>query len=418
VQRRLIKELTITWLSLSGRVFSIRRRLLPVIRDHLVILDSQFPQHSPAAFRNTEINEYFVRLHNVRSYAIYPMLPGKEAWFVHGYGVTEAAFNHNLEGYLEKYPQHAEKVRRLKKHRRYSFDLAYSFFLAETYVLLPFLEANNIPFVFVLYPGGAFGLDNDDSDAMLRRIFSSPVFRSAIVTQPLTQNYLLDNELCSADQITLIYGGFPSYRSDKVAVKQHFPADKPTLDVCFVAAKYSQSGVDKGYDLFIKVAEILATHSEKFRFHVVGNFTKEDIDVTQIDSRITFYGYQSPSFLLDLYSGMDISLSPNRPFQLWAGNFDGFPLNPDASFCGVSMFVSDELEMRGEYVHDRDVAIVSLNAEEIARDIIEYAARPSELYELGRNGMQMTQRLFDIDRQIEARLDVFARFTNLEFRLT
>ncbi|CAN5212871.1 glycosyltransferase [soil metagenome] len=391
-------------------------RSLPPVHDDIVVIDSQFPQRVPLAFRNTEINEYFRRVANVRSYAMYPMAPDAGAWFTHGYGTTAREYAQSRQGYLTFYPQNRRRIRRLMEHRRYRFNLAYTFFLAETYVALPFLEKNRTPFVFVLYPGGSFGLDNEASDRMLARVFASEFFREVIVTQQRTWDYLVGKGLCEPGRMSFVYGGFPAYRAEQVHEKLRYPEDKPTLDVCFVAAKYSERGVDKGYDLFIDAARRVAKQEPSVHFHVVGGFTAGDIDVLDIADRLTFHGYQRPDYLLDFYSRMDAIVSPNRPGQLYPGNFDGFPLNPDAAFCGSAMFVSDELGLNLFYADGEEIVVIPLDGAQIAALLLRHLKQPEALYALAARGMATTQELFDIDLQVERRLDVFRKYATVRLR--
>src|SRR6185295_5830816 len=132
--------------------------------------------------------------------------------FSHSYGMSYKQFKENKRGYLRYYPYNASRIHYLHERRNYHIGLAYSFFLGETYVLLPFYEKHHIPFVFTLYPGGAFGLDHEQSDIMLRKLFQSPMFRGVIVTQKITEDYLLRTKLCPADKITYIYGGFIQFK--------------------------------------------------------------------------------------------------------------------------------------------------------------------------------------------------------------
>lgn len=390
------------------------RLLRKVIHGDFVIIDSQFPQKIPLGFRNTEINQYIKRVRNIDAYTMYPMLPDSEAWFQHGYGMTEEDFKENIEGYRTLYPYNVPKVHLLNKGMRYQFKLAYSFFLAETYTLLPFYEQHEIPFVFVLYPGGAFGLNFVQSNNMLRKIFKSKYFKGVIVTQRITEKYLVDNALCPTDQISYIYGGIVQFKKDEIKKKKQYIQDKKTFDICFVAAKYSNKGVDKGYDLFIAVAHKLATLYEDVRFHVVGGFTEEDIDISKIQTKITFYGYRPPDFFPDFYSQMEIFLAPNRPFELYEGNFDGFPLGIDAQYCGTAIFTADELNMNVEYSNEKDIIITSLDPNEITQKISYYYSNPEKLYELSLRGQEKCQELFDIDYQIEQRLKCFQQFVKLE----
>lgn len=379
------------------------------ISGELVVIDSQFPQKEPMGFRNIEVNEYLKRFSHIDAYAMYPMKPGPEAWFEHGYGIDFKVYQQNKKGYLNFYPQNAKRIHYLHKNRRYKFKLAYSFFLAETFTLLPFYEKHNIPFVFVLYPGGAFGLDNEASDNMLRRIFESPCFRKVIVSQRLTRDYLITKQLCDAGNIEYVYGGFVQFKPEDVKPKRYYNKHKDTFDLCFIASKYTEKGIDKGYDLFIESAKILAKKFPDMRFHVVGNFTEHDIDITDIQSKVIFYGYQKSDFFPNFYAGMDVMISPNRPHKLYEGNFDGFPLAVDAGYCGTAMFVSDELKMNDHFTNHKDIVIVPVDAKKIAQLVTRYYTNIEALYEISKRGMKASHKFFSIEQQLKGRIDLLSK---------
>ena len=385
----------------------LRSFLTKAVREDLVVIDHQFPQKEPFAFKNSEINEYFKKIPSFKSYTMFPMLPDDDAWFSHGYGIEYDDFLKNRHGYLQHYDQDKGRIKYIFPNKKYSFRLAYSYFLAETYVLLPFLEKNKIPFVFVLYPGGGFGLNNKKSDLMLTKIFKSKYFKGVITTQAITNDYLKVNNLCPQDKINYIYGGFVQFKKEDIKPKQIYKKSKKTFDICFVAAKYSDKGVDKGYDIFIETAKIISQMTDDVMFHVVGGFDSDDIDTSEIKDRIKFYGFQKPNFLIDFYSKMDISLAPSRPFKLFEGNFDGFPLGIDAGYCGTAIFVSDELKMNKYYKDLEDIVIINLDAKEISAKIMKYYNNPADLYKLSSMCQNKTQELFDIDLQIDERIKVF-----------
>lgn len=385
----------------------LRRFFSHMAIDDFVVIDHQFPQKDPFAFKNAEINEYFSKIPSFKSYTMHPMRPGPDAWFSHGYGISYREFLRNRKGYLKHYDQDKGRIKYLFPNRQYRFRLAYTYFLAETYVLLPFLENNRIPFVFVLYPGGGFGLNNNSSDAMLKKIFASEMFRGVITTQAVTDDYLVSKRLCDQSKIHHIYGGFVQFKKDAIKPKLKYKKSKQTFDICFVAARYSEKGVDKGYDLFIETAKKIRQMSDDVRFHVLGGFDESDIDVTDLKDRIHFYGYKKPEFLVDFYSKMDIFLAPSRPFQLFEGNFDGFPLGIDAGYCGVAIFVSDELKMNRHYTNGKDIVIIDLDVDKIVDKVMRYYNDPDALYELSSSCQIKTQELFDIDTQISSRVKVF-----------
>jgi glycosyltransferase involved in cell wall biosynthesis len=390
-----------------------RKLLKPENCPSLAIVDSLFPQKEPFAFRNVEINEYLSRISLAQSYTMPVTAPDKDAWFTHTYGVDRSIFNENCEGYLSYYPYNKQRLNYLDNKHRYSFGLAYSFFLGETYTLLPFYEKNKIPFTFVLYPGGCFGMNHAGSDKMLKKIFSSKQFRQVIVTQKIVYDYLIDNNLCDKTQVTYIYGGFVQFKKEDVKTKQKYKTDKRTFDICFVAAKYSDKGVDKGYDSFIAVAKKLSKKNDDIRFHVVGGFDQNDIDITDIKDKITFYGYKKPDYLVDFYPKMDIFLAQNRNGILYDGSFDGFPLGIDAGYCGVALFVGDPLHMNNQYKENEDIVIVDNDIEATVKKIFYYYQNLGKLYKLAEKGAHRTQVLFDIDHQIDQRIKVFQRFTTL-----
>lgn len=384
------------------------------VKGDFVLIDSMFPQKEPFGFRNAEANQYIDKIAGFKSYTMYTMFPEEGAPFGHSYGVSKSQFKENKKGYLEHHPLNGSHVQYLEEGRRYRFKLAYSFFLADTYTLLPFLEKNKIPFVFTLYPGGLFSVLSKESNDMLKRIFSSPYFRRVIVTQRITRDHLIKNSLCTADRIDYIYGGLVQFSKHQVKSKKFYPNDKKTFDICFVAAKYSPKGVDKGYDLFVAAAKKIAAQTEDVRFHIVGNFDENDIDVSSFRNKVTFYGFQKPSALLNFYRTMDVYISPNRPFKLYEGNFDGFPLGVDAGYCGTAMFVSDKLKMNDQFENEKDIVIVPLNAEKIATKVLEYYNDTERLYELSLKGMKKSQELFDVDYQVDRRIEVFEKIIDLK----
>lgn len=388
--------------------------LKKTVKGDFVIIDSMFPQKEPFGFRNAETNEYIKRIDGFQSFTMHTMFPEEGSPFGHSYGVSKEQFEENKAGYLEFYPENEKKIHYLESDRRYKFKLAYTFFLAETYTLLPFLEKHNIPFVFILYPGGLFSVLSKESNEMLERIFLSPCFRRVIVTQQLTRDHILKKKLCQKDNIDYIYGGIAQFSKKDVQSKKFYPKDKKTFDICFVAAKYSEKGVDKGYDLFIEAAKEISKRAPDVRFHVVGNFDENDIDVRSIKDKITFYGFKKPMFLLEFYKHMDVYISPNRPFKLYEGNFDGFPLGIDAGYCGTAMFVSDELKMNHHFTDGVDIVIIPLDALKIADKVIEYYSNREKLYEISYNCMKTSQKLFDIHHQINERIKVFNKIIDIQ----
>lgn len=384
----------------------IRRLLNREIKEEIIIIDSRFPRPIPLGFRNNEINEYFKRIPGFKSYAMYPMKPGQLAWFKHGYGVAKKEFSDNKKHYLKYYPENSKKVCYLDPKIKYKVKLAYVLFLAETYTLLPFLEKNKINFIFVLYPGGAFGLNNQSSDNMLKEIFRSKYFKKVITTKNVTYDYIIKKKLCPKSKISPM-NGILQFKQEEVLDRKYYSKDKETMDICFVGHKYSKRGIDKGYDLFIDSAKKLAKECKKIRFHVVGQFNDEDIDISEIRDKIKFYGLQKPDFLLKLYTNIDIFVSPNRPYVLYEGSFDGFPIGGDAGFCGVALFVTDPLKQNIYLNNKKEFIEIKADTSDIARKVKYYYERPEELIKLSKCGQKRMQKEFNMDEQLNMRIELF-----------
>ena len=73
--------------------------------------------------------------------------------------------------------------------------------------LMPYFEDLGLPFIFQLYPGGGFQIDQPESDQKLRRVVLSDYCRKVIVTQSLSRDYIIDRIGCDPAKIELIFGG-------------------------------------------------------------------------------------------------------------------------------------------------------------------------------------------------------------------
>jgi glycosyltransferase involved in cell wall biosynthesis len=294
----------------------------------------------------------------------------------------------------------------------YQADLAYVTFLFNINVFLEALERKRIPFVFTLYPGGAFALNSDEPDQMLQRVFKSLQFKKVIVTQKVTHDYLLDRNFCSPEQIEFIYGVVtPLPALTNGADKKYFGFDKDILDICFVAHKYMERGVDKGYDIFIEFAKKIVQHHENIRFHVVGSFTKDDIPIEGLDSKITFYGLQKPEWFDEFYLDKDIILSPNIPFKLAEGYFDGFPTASciDAGVRKVAMFCTDELQLNIKFTDGEDIVIIPSNIREIVDIVLHFYSNPAMLQKIAETGAKKIREIYSYENQIIPRIRILEK---------
>jgi len=287
-------------------------------------------------------------------------------------------------------------------------QLFYCVFINNIYKNLDWLTKFSIPFVFTLYPGGGFQVDDTKSDSMLQTVFSSPMFRKVIVTQNFTREYLLSKKFCKAESIEYIFGCVTPQNSIErnLTDKKTYLINKSTFDICFCASKYTPRGEDKGYDVFIDVANRITDRYTFIRFHVIGGFAEGDIDTSKIKDKIQFYGYQNFENLGKIFNNMDVIVSPNKPFILGKGAFDGFPLGTvvEAALNGVVAIVSDGLNQNTDFIDGEEILIIKSNSYELEEKIMSLADHPERLYSLQKKGMDKFRKLYSTKAQMEPRI--------------
>jgi glycosyltransferase involved in cell wall biosynthesis len=308
-------------------------------------------------------------------------------------------------------PAIAHKVLRFTESRDVPARLAYVTFLGNIRLLWNYIQAKNIPFILQLYPGGAFGLDQPETDFILKQICESPLLRKVIATQTITRDYLINKIGCDAEKIEFIYGGvfesrngFDFYRDKKI-----YPRDKETIDICFVAHKYGDDLNSKGFLDFIAIAKILSKQFRNLRCHVVGGYDECDADLSGI-AGITFYGIKSQSFFGDFYASMDVIVSINRAFVLAPGAFDGFPTGAciEAGYHGVLNALSDPLNLNIEFTDGKDFLLMEGSVEEQAAKIADVLRDPDRLEEISYNNWKTFNRVFDANEQLWRRTKIIS----------
>jgi len=366
----------------------------------VVVIDDIFP-HPVSGFRYQEFISY---LQNIESLKVLTT-----GWSVHVLG--KQTINELMINFKRKYPELGNRLSKFVSLDNIDAKLLYFVFLGNAFSLVELAEARRIPFVFTLYPGGLFGLNNANSDEMLRRVTKSPCFKKVIVSQKVIGDYLIEKEFCKPEQIEYIFGVVTPL--DKVERsyegKKHYGIDKESLDICFVAHKYTKFGQDKGYDVFIETAKTLAKKYSNINFHVVGNFDESVIDVSAIKDKIHFYGIRQPEWFDEFYRDKDIILSANINGMIYKGSFDGFPTASctDAGLCKTAIFCTDPLGLNnGQYKQDEELVIIEHNVSKIVEKIDFYYNHPELLKNIGENGYLAIKKTYGYESQIKPRLQL------------
>lgn len=367
----------------------------------LVVFDESFP-HKLSAFRFCEFTELlknFPECHVITS--------DNSTQFVN----NSHDKDHLLGTYRQEFPDLANRVHKFSDVAVLRASLAYCVFLSLAHKYLSMFESLNIPFIFTLYPGGLFELNQPKSDAMLRRVMSSPLFRRVIVTQPIVKDYLLANDFCKAESIDEVFGCVTlDSGSEKCQQKRYFGKEKDTKDICFVSHKYHARGHDKGYDVFIQVAKELAIRQPNVFFHVVGGFTATDIDICGIEDRIRFYRALEADELTNFYLSMDAIVSPNIHGVHSPGQFDGFPTGCciEAGLLAVVPFCTDLLKQNRILVDGSDFVLIDREPVNIADQIEKRLSDMDKFYQMSKTVKQTFSRVFGYSAQIEPRVKILA----------
>lgn len=370
-------------------------------RYDLIIYDDIYP-HPVSGFR---LEEYTVLLTEIKKSKIllspkaYPIVNTPVS--LHRSHINEIIRNNlQLSGKLEL----------RKRLVNLNTKLFYCIFINNIYDFVFYLEKFKIPFVFTLYPGGGFQMNSKYSNKKLRRVLSSPMFRKVIVTQNVTKDYLVTNQFCSEDQIALIFGGVVPQNSlvKDASGRKNYLVNKETLDICFCAGKYMPKGIDKGYDVFIELAHSLAKKYDFIKFHVIGGFDANEIDVSEIKDSFVFYGYQKFENLESIFKGIDIIISPNKSFILNEGSFDGFPLGTvvEAALNGVLAIISDDLNQNATFINNEELIITKSDTIAIEKELIYLIENPTRIIEIANKGKLKFQKVYSNTIQMKPRIDI------------
>lgn len=371
----------------------------------LLIIDDVFP-HPASGFRYQEFNSILEALPNTLIYSTGESLHwlGKES------------LETLQEDYIKEFDDRKTNFIGLDEIRtkKAKISAVYTVFLHNAYNHgIDIAEQINVPFIFCLYPGGMFSLNDEKSDHMLARIIASPNFQKVIVTQKVSYDYLVEKFSCDPTKIELIFGVVTPLTKIGLSLsdKVYFGKTKKHLDVCFVAHKYTPTGEDKGYDVFVDVAKKLSIMHDDIYFHVVGPYDESVIDLTGVEN-IKFYGSQKQDWFDTFYKDKDILLSPNINGKITKGSFDGFPTGcaTDASLRGVMMMVTDPLGLNTGYFQDgNDIAVVEHDPDRITDRIDYYYNNPKKLEEVCRAGYKKVNILYDYEHQVKPRIKVLEK---------
>jgi len=376
---------------------------LNLSKGSLFIFDDVFPHHySICTWRGVELHAY---LDVFKKSKIYTNLLNSGA-------LGPETKKEIMNSYNCLFPNNKKRVKLLSKNKFYDLikaDLVYTIFLNNIWSNLYNIENFKVPFVFELYPGGGFAIENKESDSKLLQVTNSPWFRGVIVSNKLTYNYLLDKKYCNENQILPVWGSVQDLSSISLENKNKifFGEHKETFDICFAAFRYSLDGKDKGYHIFIDAAKLLLERSNKFRFHVIGNFDSPFSDSPEIEKYFTFHGIQKNPWFDDFYKNIDVFISPNQPNVLSQGSYDGFPTGSaiDAMVRQTALLATDVLSLNdGHYIDNEDYVLIEPDAMSVQKKVMSLLSNPENISRIANNGARKAKILYSYDKQLIPRI--------------
>lgn len=308
------------------------------------------------------------------------------------------------------YPNLEKKLYLRSFFNGYNTNLFYCLFYDNLLANLPFLKKYKIPFVFTLYPGGGFLIDNSQVEKNLIEIFSLSNFKGVIVNQYFTKNYL-ESKFAINSQNILLVPGVPfndKVFSDKVNFSKNF---LHKLKILFMAQKNIDGGKDKGFDTFINISKILINRGYDISFEIIGNFDESDLDNEFYRSYYSFHGRLSENELSSVLNETHMIISPNKPFFLKPGSFDGFPLGTCviAGYFLNGLFLADFLDESKptKWIDGENFCRLDEDFENNCKKIIFYLENREELKKISVKAREKIRNDYSFQNQIVPRVNLF-----------
>lgn len=317
---------------------------------------------------------------------------------------SSPAFQAHYPAFFARYTDVAKRVVPLTTHDFSQINAAWLVFLNNAAACLSMLEAHSIPFVFVLYPGGGFHLNDPETDNKLTRILASPQLRGVVATQPI----IIDTLQRFNCRVPIHY--LPGVVVDPSLVEGSAPrpphSRNEPLRICFAGFRYDKGGGSKGYPEFIAAAEILGRLHPDLRFAVAGDLGPADWPIVPfLKERISFAGAMPTDGLREFFLTQDVMIAPSRRYALSGKAFDGFPTGTsvEASLCGAAVVGSDELDQNRFYTSETNILIVEPTVEDIVAKLDPLIRDPDRLAALAEAGRKRTVELYGAEQQLLTR---------------
>lgn len=276
------------------------------------------------------------------------------------------------------------------------------------------IKINNISFVFTLYPGGGWELNNKTKDKIITEIVSDELCLGVIVNQFITFEYLVGKLKISEKKIKLIHGIPVNLESRNVLRK--YNSRKEAFNIVFVGHKYTNLGEDKGLPIFLDVINRINQKGFNIKGYIVGNFKKENFEPFFDLSEIRFMGEMKENQLLLFLQTTDIILSCNKPFVLSRGAYDGFPLGSVgmAAMSGNLVLSTDYFNEGSKIGFIDNVHFIKIDTEvnHLIEKLKYCLINFEKMNEIINESLRFFINYYSFKNQINPRLEMFEYFVN------
>lgn len=325
--------------------------------------------------------------------------------------VSRIDFNKHKKVLLELFPGIIKPIQIKYLDRpiwlyNFKFRFVYFLFLEDAIRFYPYLIKTKTSFAFTLYPGGGFILYNDVIDQNIKAICNSKFCQGVFVNGRFTNKYLIERLDIMADKVHLVPGVPSKFNSNFKKPKN----ENPNFIIGFCAKKYMTRGMDKGFDVFCRIALKMSSLSN-IKFICIGDFTLNDMTSDECEkANIEFKGLLQGIAFRDALMKLDVIVSPVKSL-LNGGDFDGFPTASlvEASLLGVTMVCSDPMN-DSYYINGKEIIIVESNENEYIETLIQLMNNRQLCEDIGLKGQLRTMEIYDLKNTLIPKSDMIMKW--------
>lgn len=365
---------------------------------NIVLIDDGFPVNQ-WIWRTIEINTYLKEFSHIEVLCTGLALKKNQ--------------NELFEENLKLQATNSYRVRKMPKYYFKKPHFIYVLFLTNAVKISELTAQNKIPFGFTCYPGGGFGsnyLKNELSFDKLDFQNLKFIFTTQYATTKLFLKSKYREDLIKK---SIFIHGVPLIDKNFNIKFDHLKntSDKK-LNFGFVAHRYTEKGLEKGFDLLIEIASHFS-FNKNIHFYVVGNFDAQIIPNSL--TNISYLGVLADAEYKNVFKNFHVFLSLSKKVNSKTDDFDGFPLSPiiDASMNSCAIITTDEMSESIHFENFREsFIIVDTKSKEIIEAINKLISNPNKINTLAELSFNAILSHFSFENQVTPRVNTLKKYIN------